>query len=74
MAQSKPHTLRTAIDLRFLSLADMSRETGIDRTQLYRAIQGKGIAFDTARRIAGALGLSLDGFATLYDQGATAAE
>jgi DNA-binding phage protein len=72
MAQSKPHTLRTAIELRFDTLAEMSRETGIDRTQIYRAIRGSGIAFDTARRIATALGLTLDGFATLFDQGAAA--
>lgn len=62
----KYETVGDAILDRFDSVAAMARETGIDRTQIYRAIRGEGITLETARRMAEALTISLDKFVKLW--------
>jgi DNA-binding Xre family transcriptional regulator len=60
-------TLKGAIVDRFGSVAACERDTGISRTQLNRALQGKGISLDTARRLAEALEVSVDDLLRLLD-------
>ena len=66
-------TLRGLIVDRFGSVLACERETGISRTQLNRALQGKGISLDTARRLGDVLEVSIDALLILLDRARTAA-